>query len=318
MKAAHPRVSREKLCDLFGISRQAYHQHRERTGKAAFEADIVLQAVKELRKDQRRVGTRKLLIHLKDLLERHGIKMGRDALFNLLREHNLLVRRRRRKAKTTDSNHPWRKYPNLIKSFKPLRANQLWVSDITYLDTDEGFVYLFLITDAYSHKIVGYCTSFNLEAGAALAALQMALAQLKEGQKPIHHSDRGSQYCSNDYTALLNDYKLPISMTENGDPRENPVAERINGILKNDLLPERIATKAEAVALVHHFVGIYNNVRLHSSVENLTPQQAHERTGELRNLWERQRPEKSESVPVDAKFTSPKAATQGQALRVLA
>lgn len=318
MKAAHPGVSREKLCDLFGISRQAYHQHREHASKAAFEADIVLRAVKELRKDQRRVGTRKLLLHLKDVLGRHGIKMGRDALFDLLREHNLLVRRRRCKAKTTDSSHPWRKYPNLVKSFKPLKANQLWVSDITYLDTGEGFVYLFLITDAYSHKIVGYCVSFNLEAGAALAALQMALAQLGEGQRPIHHSDRGSQYCSNGYTALLNDYKLPISMTENGDPWDNAIAERINGILKNDLLPEHIGAKNDAVALVAHFVGIYNNVRLHSSVENLTPQQAHEKNGELRNLWKKQHPEKSEPVPVDAKFTSPKAATQGQALRVLA
>lgn len=317
MKAAHPGVSREKLCALFGISRQAYHQHRERASAAALEADIVLQEVRALRKDQRRAGTRKLLVHLQDVLERHGIKMGRDALFNLLREHNLLVRRRRRKAKTTDSSHPWHKYPNLIKSFTPLKANQLWVSDITYLDTDEGFVYLFLITDAYSHKIVGYCVSFNLEAGAALAALQMALAQLEEGQRPIHHSDRGSQYCSNDYTALLNEHKLPISMTENGDPWENAIAERINGILKNDLLPERIATKGEAVAFVHHFVGIYNNVRLHSSVENLTPQQAHRKTGELRNLWKKQGPEKAESVPIDAKFISPGAPTQGQALRVL-
>jgi len=312
MKAAHPCVSWGELCGLFGISRQAYHQYCERATEKALKADIVLQEVKELRKEQRRVGTRKLLIHLQDVLERHSIKMGRDALFNLLREHGLLVRRRRRKAKTTDSRHPWRRYPNLIKSFKPLKANQLWVSDITYVDTDEGFVYLFLITDAYSHKIVGYCVSFNLEAGAALAALQMALSQLEEGQKPFHHSDRGSQYCSNDYTALLKEYKLPISMTENGDPWDNAIAERINGILKDELLPEHIATKNEAVRLVHHFTDIYNNVRLHSSVDNLTPQQAHRKTGELRNLWKKQTTEKSEFVPIDAKFISPGADTQGQ------
>jgi putative transposase len=317
MKAAHPRVSRGELCGLFGISRQAYHQYCERATEKAFKTDIVLREVKELRKDQRRVGTRKLLVHLEGVLERHSIKMGRDALFDLLRKHNLLIRRRKRKAKTTDSTHPWRKYPNLIKSFKPNKTNQLWVSDITYVTTEEGFVYLFLITDAYSHKVVGYCPSFTLEAGAALAALRMALAQLKEGEKPIHHSDRGSQYCCIDYVALLNKPRLSISMTENSDPWENAIAERINGILKNDLLPERMVSKKEAIGYIHYYIDIYNNVRLHSSVDNLTPQQAHLKTGELRKLWKKESPEKSEFTPIDAKFNPPEECTQGQARRVL-
>jgi transposase InsO family protein len=297
MKAAHPKVSWEKLCDLFDMSRQAYYQYHERATETAFQAEIILKEVKALRKDQRRVGTRKLLLHLKDVLERHSIKMGRDALFDLLRDHKLLVRRRKRKMKTTDSNHPWRRYPNLIKLLKPQKANQLWVSDITYFDTDEGFVYIFLITDAYSHKVVGYCTSLSLEAGAALAALQMALAQLEENQHPFHHSDRGSQYCSNDYVALLKNNQLPVSMTENGDPWENAIAERINGILKNELLPEHVATKEEAIRHIHYFVDVYNKVRLHSSVNNLTPQQAHLKTGELRNLWKIRDSEKSGSTP---------------------
>ncbi|GIV31545.1 MAG: transposase [Saprospiraceae bacterium] len=317
MKATNPKVSWGKLCDLFGISRQAYYQRLNQEIKTAFEAEIVLKEVKELRKDQRRVGTRKLYIHLQDVLRQHGIKMGRDALFDLLREHGLLVRQRKRRIKTTDSNHPWRKYPNLIKSFEPNGANQLWVCDITYLYTDEGFVYLFLITDAYSHKVVGYHTSFNMEATSALAALRMALNQLEEGQTPFHHSDRGSQYCSDIYTALLKKNSLPISMTENGDPWENAVAERINGILKNDLLPEKISTKSEAVDLVHYFVRVYNSIRLHSSVENLTPDEAHERTGELCRLWKKERSEKSESVPVDANLSSPESFSKGQALRVL-
>lgn len=317
MKAANPRVGRENLCELFGISRQAYYQYRERAAENAFEAAIVLKEVNALRQDQRRVGTRKLHIHLKDVLERHSIKLGRDALFNLLREHGLLIRRRRCKVRTTDSHHPWRKYPNLIKEFNPAKANQLWVSDITYLETDEGFVYLFLITDAYSHKVVGYCPSLTLEAGAAIAALRMALQQLNEDEQPIHHSDRGSQYCSTDYTALLNLHGLPISMTENGDPYENPVAERINGILKNELIPERIATKIEAIEHIHYFVNIYNNVRLHNSVDNLTPQEAHLKNGELRKLWKKGSPVKTGFNPVDAKLLSQEVCHQGQAQRVL-
>ena len=292
MKTEHPKVSRGNLCDMFGVSRQAYYQHRQRKSKAAFEAEVVLNEVIKLRKDQRRIGTRKLYIHLKEVIERHGIKMGRDALFDLLREHNMLVRRRRRKVKTTDSAHPWRKYPNLTKTYQPNGPNQLWVSDITYLDTDEGFVYLFLIADAYSRKVVGYHTSFNMEAVSALAALRMALKQLDKGQKPIHHSDRGSQYCSYEYTAVLKENSLPISMSENGDPWENALAERLNGILKNDLLPEKISTKCEALELVHHYIKIYNSVRLHSSVENLTPDQAHKRTGPLRRLWQKENSEK--------------------------
>jgi putative transposase len=318
MKAVYPQVCREKLCRLFGISRQAYYQYCERAAGNAFEATIVLKEVKALRQDQRRVGTRKLLVHLKDVLERHSIKLGRDALFNLLREHGLLIRRRHCKVKTTDSHHPWRRYPNLIKEFTPEKANQLWVGDITYLETGEGFVYLFLITDAYSHKVVGYCPSLTLEAGAAMAALRMALQQLNEGEQPIHHSDRGSQYCSTDYTALLSLHGLSISMTENGDPYENAVAERINGILKNELIPERIATKNDAIGHIHYFVNIYNNVRLHNSVDNLTPQEAHLKNGELRKLWKKRPPVKTGFNPIDAKLIPPQVVCpQGQAQRVL-
>jgi putative transposase len=285
MKAAHPKISLEVLCGLFGISRQGYHQYRANAVTEAMEETIILNMVREYRKDQRKVGCRKLLLHLTPILAKQGIEIGRDALFDLLRAHSLLVRRRRRKAQTTDSNHPYRKYKNLIKSFKPLKANQLWVSDITYVDTDEGFVYLFLITDDYSHKIVGYHPSLTLEATSAIAALQMALRQISVGEKAIHHSDRGSQYCSGDYVALLNKYELPISMTETSDPCDNPVAERVNGILKNDLMPEKILTKKSAIESIHYFIDIYNRVRLHSTVDMLTPNQAHLKTGHLTNRW---------------------------------
>lgn len=281
---------------MFGISRQAYYQHNERKSRKAFAEEVILKEVKRIRSDQRRVGTRKLHLHLRPILARHGIRIGRDALFDLLRSHDMLVRRRKRRVKTTDSNHSWRKYPNLIKEFEPDGPNQLWVSDITYLDTDEGFVYLFLITDAYSHKIVGYHSSYNMEASSALAALRMAMSQLEAGQRPIHHSDRGSQYCSSMYTAMLHQHGMGISMTENGDPWENAVAERINGILKQELLPEHIETKRQAVASVHYYVNVYNTVRLHSSVENLTPEQAHRRSGPLRKLWKKRSSEKAKGA----------------------
>ena len=273
------------LCDLFGISRQAYHQYRGNAMEQAMQETIILNAVRECRTDQRTLGCRKLLLHITPLLARLGIGIGRDALFELLREHCLLVRRRRRKAQTTDSNHPYRKYKNLIKPFTPLKANQLWVSDITYIDTGEGFFHLFLITDAYSHKIVGYCPSLTLEASSAVAALQMALLGLLPGERPIHHSDRGSQYCSATYVALLKRHKLPISMTESSDPCDNAIAERVNGIFKNELMPENIPTKQSGFESTHYFINIYNDVRLHSSVDMLTPNVAHHKTGPLKNHW---------------------------------
>ncbi len=296
MKTLSPKVSWGRLCELFGISRQAYYQHQKRQKRQAIESDIVLKEVRRIRVDQRRVGVRKLYIHLQPLLRRHGIKMGRDALYGLLRAHGMLVRPRKKSVRTTNSNHPWRKYPNLIKDFEPDGPNQLWVSDLTYLDTAQGFVYVFLITDVYSHKVVGYHASKHMEAVSALAALRMALSQLEDGQRPIHHSDRGSQYCSSMYTALLHKHGLGISMTENGDPWENAVAERLNGILKNELLPEHIESKEAAIDLVAHYIHVYNEIRLHSSVENLTPSQAHRRTGPLRKLWKRGTSEKSEGA----------------------
>lgn len=285
MKQRHPSARLGELCGLFGISRQAWHQHHKAAGNTALEAEIVIQEVRFFRKKQPRVGTRKLLHHLSERLILHGIKLGRDKLFELLRSFEMLVRRRRRKAKTTDSNHPYRKYPNLIKELNLLKANELWVSDITYIDTDEGFVYLFLITDAYSHKIVGHALSESLEAAAGLVALRMALRQLPEGHRLVHHSDRGVQYCAHDYTDVLQANHIRISMTENSDPRENAIAERVNGILKGELLPEQMASKHQAKELVEEAITTYNDIRLHSSVDYLTPSQAHLRVGRLANRW---------------------------------
>jgi transposase InsO family protein len=180
-----------------------------------------------------------------------------------------------------------RKYPNLIKEFISVRPHQLWVSDITYLETKQGFVYLFLITDAYSRKIIGWNLSDTLEAQNAVAALRMALRQLPNNVRDIyHHSDRGSQYCSSEYVKLLRNRNFKISMTENGDPLENAIAERVNGILKTEWIYDlKLEDTKEAIKQVNRIIRIYNSRRPHDSIQRLTPNIAHQRHGELNKLW---------------------------------
>lgn len=219
-------------------------------------------------------------------IRQHAIKIGRDAFFDVLRKHGLLVRKRKRsKPQTTFSNHWMRKYPNLITSFVPTAPNQLWVSDITYIHLEDGFAYLSLITDAYSHKIVGFYLSQSLSAEGCIEALKMALANNPRCGHLIHHSDRGLQYCSYDYVALLASNSIGVSMTQNGDPRENAIAERVNGILKDELLEVCYPSFAEAQVEVGTAINIYNHQRPHSSVDMLTPVVAHTKTGELKKHW---------------------------------
>lgn len=233
------------------------------------------------------LGGRKLYALLQPDLLHHQIKIGRDGLFDLLAEHALLVRRKRRRAITTHSNHWYRKYPNLIKEFVPISANELWVSDITYWRTPFGFLYISFITDAYSHKIIGYHLANNLKAINNVKALQMALKTLHGSVNELkHHSDRGIQYCSAEYVNLLQDYKIKISMTESGDPLENPVAERINGIIKEEYLKHKhIKNQIKALEVLQQSVLLYNNERPHLSNNFLTPKQAHQLTGKLNKQW---------------------------------
>jgi len=316
MKDVYPFMNMETRCGLLGISRQAWYQHQRYEGQQALEHEIVLKKVKEYRIDQPKVGVRKLCLHLEEPLLRHGICIGRDALFDLLREQGMLVRRRKRKHITTDSNHPYRKYPNLIKEFIPMRANELWVSDITYIDTKEGFMYLSLITDAYSHKIVGWHLGETLEATGSLFALKMALAQRTAKHPLIHHSDRGVQYCSYEYTNLLNhpENQVKISMTENGDPYENAMAERVNGILKGEFLPAVADSKQHARDLVKQSIKTYNEVRLHGSINLMTPQQAHLKEGILKKNWKPKN--RKGTYASEAKDKTSPTDMQGQALRV--
>jgi transposase InsO family protein len=248
---------------------------------------MIIQEVLRIRASLPRIGGRKLLHMLEEFLKIHHIKMRRDQLFDLLREYQLLIKKRKRRIFTTDSNHRFRRYPNLIKGLELLKAGQLWVCDITYISTKQGFCYLSLITDAYSKKIVGYNLERTLAVEGCVLALKMALETLERPvHKLIHHSDRGSQYCCNEYVHLLQQHLIQISMTENGDPYENPVAERMNGILKDELnLAQIFSNFYHAASVVRESIQLYNELRPHASCDYLTPQQAHSKDGKLKQRW---------------------------------
>jgi putative transposase len=275
------------LCLLLGYSRQGLYGHQRRFEKQALQADMLLERVAAYRKVMKRCGGRKLFGLLKGFMQEQKIDIGRDAFFDLLRENGLLVRRRKRKYPlTTFSRHWLRKYPNCINGFIATAANQLWVSDITYIEIGGIFGYLSLITDGYSHKIVGFYLSEDLKADGCVIALEMALVQLPSEHRLVHHSDRGAQYCSEKYVALLEKHTVCISMTQSGNPRENPVAERVNGILKDEFLFDEHFTDIEqARKKITEVISIYNHVRPHSSIDMLTPAQAHRRNGELKKRW---------------------------------
>lgn len=258
---------------------------------------MIIKEVRQIRKYHPIIGTRKLLVMLQPFLLEHQIKIGRDGLFNLLAANKLLVKKIRRKVATTWSSHWLRKYPNLIREYKPAKANQLWVSDITYWKMKDGFLYISFITDAYTHKIVGYNVSEHLDALSPIKALQMALVDNK-GQINglIHHSDRGVQYCCTDYVKLLQDNGIGISMTENGDPLENALAERINGIIKQEYLEHYTVNNiTDARILLNQAVNYYNEQRPHMSCGWLTPALVHEHKLTVKKEWKTYYKQKSNS-----------------------
>ena len=252
------------------------------------EAALVLTQIALIRKELPKVGTRKLQYLLKDFFVQHGIKMGRDALFSLLMEEGLLVKKRKRKVSTTNSRHRFRKYPNLVRELELVRSEQVWVSDITYIALQKSFCYLSLITDAYSKKIVGYNLEATLETEGCVKALAMALSTRSTPSKHglIHHSDRGIQYCSTAYVQLLLSAHISISMTEKSDPYENAVAERINGILKDEFnLGNTFQNIHQAHSVVQESITLYNSKRPHSSIGYLTPDKAHIENVGLIKQW---------------------------------
>lgn len=276
-----------EFCRLLGYSRQAYYQYSKTESKRALQEALLMAQVLLLRQVQPRLGTRKLHELLQPFMSAHSFYVGRDELFALLRSNKLLIRTRRIKPKTTFSNHLLKRYADLAKGLVVDRPNALWVSDITYIRLfNNQFAYLSLITDAYSRKIVGFQLSANLSADSALEALRMALRDnVIAKDSLIHHSDRGTQYCSHAYTGLLAGRHIGISMTQGGDPRDNAIAERVNGILKQELLEEAYPNIRSANQAVEKAIGIYNTERLHTSIDMLTPEQAHQRKGQIRRRW---------------------------------
>jgi putative transposase len=271
---------------LLGYSRQSFYQAKKHLQHQAYEADLIIAEVLKYRVLQKHLGTRKLFSEMQFFLTQHMFSIGRDALFNLLRDNELLVRRRKRKGSiTTFSKHRYRKYPNIIKEFIPNAPNQLWVSDITYIHVGTGFAYLSLITDVYSHKILGFNLHKTLEAKGPLQAFQMAMNSTKNVSELIHHSDRGVQYCCDEYVKLLKDNHIKISMTENGDPLENAVAERVNGILKTELLEIAYPNYSKAQYAIAVAISTYNYLRPHNSINNLKPVEAHLLKGEIPKKW---------------------------------
>jgi putative transposase len=290
MKSNFSHIGLAKLCGWFGLTRQAYYQNGWNGVYISIEEDILLKEVSSIRENHKRMGTRKLYDKLQVFMIEHQIKMGRDALFDLLSSNHMLVRKRKRRIQTTQSHHWLRKYTNLIHDFTPTAPNQLWVSDITYWKINGGHVYISFITDAFSRKIVGHHVAQTLETVETIQSLKMALlGYSKESvtqSQLIHHSDRGVQYCSHDYVKLLQDNFIQISMTENGDPLENAIAERLNGILKDEYLNDSpVKSITDARKELSHAVYLYNEDRPHMSIGNHYPSQVHKQSLKSERLW---------------------------------
>ena len=262
-----------------GVSRHAYYQGQRRHVERVVRAQTVVELVRDRRVRQPRLGTRKLHYLLREPLEQSGIKLGRDRLFDVLRNAKLLVPPKRAYHKTTDSHHRFRRHPNLLKpgaeQVRATASEQLWVADITYLPTAGKFVYLSLVTDAYSRKIVGWHVHDSLQTEQVAQALRMALRGRQTQQRLIHHSDRGIQYCSNYYQEINQRHGLACSMTDGYDCYQNALAERVNGILKMEFLLQRPADLDQARRMVRESVHNYNTERPHQSLKMQTPDAVH-------------------------------------------
>jgi transposase InsO family protein len=246
--------------------------------KHVFE-HLIIDIVKKRRKSLPREGVRKLMKSLNKDFEKQQVKVGRDTLFNVLREHNMLTLRKKYSCRTTNSYHRFYKYNNIIKNVEINRSNQVWASDITYIRTLKGFCYLALITDMHSRKIVGYDLSDSLELKGCVRALNKAIYQAKSIKGLIHHSDRGIQYCSNVYTQILKRKKIEISMTEENYCYENAMAERVNGILKDEFyLDQTFINVAHAKRAAKNAIKLYNELRLHLSLNFKTPNMVYKLT----------------------------------------
>jgi len=267
------------ICNCFGLKRDAYYKYKRREDKRLEIEKKIVAIVQQRRKSLPREGVRKLTRSLDQEFKNAHLKVGRDTLFNILRKHHMLTLRKKYSTRTTNSLHRFYKYKNIIKDVAVTKPNQVWVSDITYIRTVKGFCYLALITDMYSRKIVGYNLSDSLELAGCVRALQKALKQPGKRSSLIHHSDRGIQYCSNVYTQLLIKNNIKISMTEENHCYENALAERVNGILKDEFyLDQTFTDVAHAKKATKNAINLYNQIRLHLSLEFKTPNMVYLKT----------------------------------------
>ena len=279
-----------ELTELLGYSKQSYYKRIKVEEQKDIRENLILSLVKEKRRLWKKGSGRNLHASLQGEFKKHNIKVGRDKFFEILRGNGLLVKKKQRRTRTTFSYHHFHKYPNLIKELTVERVNQVIVTDITYLylrDSD-SFAYLFLVTDLFSRKILGFKVSYNLSAKSAVEALVMAVNNMNEIDDTIHHSDRGIQYCSHEYTGLLKKYGIRISMTENSDPLENAVAERINKTVKEEFTEEKqisFSNLREAKIMISQIVKFYNDERPHRSLEMFTPSMAYQMNKVLKRKW---------------------------------
>ena len=263
----------EDVCCIFGVTRDAWYKQQYRENNKKEKEKQVVRIVQDRRNILPFEGLRKLYLSILPELTQNNIKLGRDALWKILQFNDLLVKRRKKYVRTTNSNHAFYRYNNLINEMIPEKPNQIWVSDITYIATRQGFLYLALITDAYSRKIIGYDISDSLEMIGAERALKMALKQRKNKIGTIHHSDHGIQYCSYKYVKILERNKVKVSMGKIGNCYENALAERINGILKEEFrLDTKFKTKKNAIKAVAQAICLYNTERRHMKLNYNTPE----------------------------------------------
>lgn len=274
----------DEACGLLGVTPQAWYKYHSKSFTEAISEDLLVELCRAIRMDLPGIGGRKLKFKL---WEEFDVDIGRDTLFDILERHGLLIRDRKRKTRTTFSDHGLKVYPDLRKDFVPDGINQLWVSDITYIWLGDCFYYLFLITDAYSKKIVGWEIADNMRHENAETALKMALKQVKKGQCPIHHSDKGLQYCAKTYVAKLMRRKIRISMTEGYDPRNNGIAERVNGILKDEFLKYMDIDKSNVREVLTRVISAYHTRRPHLSLGMLTPEEVHNGAVPGAKLWKK-------------------------------
>ena len=272
------RYSIRRIATTLGYSRQYVYKRQNKAAESLEKEQKIKRLVDRERKVLPRLGTRKIHYLIKKEINDQGLKFGRDKLFRLMDMYGLKLRPRRRYTQTTMSKHWLRKWPNIVKNKIVSFPDQVWVSDITYIKTDQGNCYLNMITDAYSRKIVGYAVDDNMETGSMIEALRMAAKQrINPTAQTIHHSDRGLQYCSKEYASLTRQNDILLSMTENGDPYENALAERMNRTIKEEFGMDRtLKSKEQAKQLVEESIFLYNHKRPHLALKMRTPEQVYQ------------------------------------------